>query len=107
MINSDTITKAAEKLSNDLQPYLIPGIVSKEESKASLEKTLRCGAKFGLRLLSQGARWAFGEWDIRERKDKKGRPCLVVLPALLKLTDEDGNFVRDSEVRHEEWCFHF
>lgn len=107
MINSDIITRAAEKLSNDLQPYLRTEI-SKEESKVSLQKTLRCGARFGLRLFSQGARWGFGEWDIRERKDKDGRPCLVVLPALLRLTDSHGNPVPpDLEVRHEEYCLGF
>lgn len=108
MINSDVITRAAEKLSNDLQPYLQPTrIVSKEECKASLEKTLRLGAMFGLKLFSQGARWSFGDWDIRERNTKKGRRSLVVLPALLKMTDEYGHFLGDPLVLHEEKCEDF
>ena len=107
MINSDIITRVAEKLSNDLQLYLQPGRLSKEECKEGLVKVLRSGATFGLRLLSQGARWGFGEWDIRERKDKDGMPCLVVLPALLKLTDKKGQFFSVSELRHEEFCYGF
>ncbi|MCJ1344866.1 hypothetical protein MMC31_003071 [Peltigera leucophlebia] len=108
MINSDIIKRAAEKLSNDLQPYLQPiRKVSEEECKASLEKTLRLGAKFGLQLFSQGARWSFGSWDIRERNEKKGRRSLVVLPALLKMTDEYGHFLRNPLVLHEETCVDF
>ena len=101
-INSDIITRAAEQLSNDLQPYLQSGIVSKEECKASLEKTLRLGAAFGLKLFSQGARWSFRNWDIRERNEEKGRRSLIVLPALLKITDEHGHFLQDPQVLHEE-----
>lgn len=108
MINSDVITRAAEKLSNDLQPYLQPTqIVSKEECKASLEKTLRLGAMFGLKLFSQGARWSFGDWDVRERDTKKGRRSLVLLPAVLKMTDEYGHFLGDPLVLHEETCEDF
>lgn len=108
MINSYIIARAAEKLSNDLQPYLQPtAIVSKEESKASLEKTLRLGATFGLKLFSQGARWSFGYWDTRERNEEKGRRSLVLLPALLKITDEYGHFLRDPQVLHEETCVDF
>lgn len=108
MINSDVITRAAEKLSNDLQPYLQPiDIVSKEECQASLEKTLRLGATFGLNLFSQGPRWSFGNWVIRERNAEKGSRSLVVLPALLKMTDEYGQFYRDPLVLHEETCEYF
>lgn len=108
MINSDIIKRAAEKLSNDLQPYLQPiHKVSEEEYKASLEKTLRLGANFGLKLFSQGARWSFGGWDVRERNEKNGRRSLVVLPALLKMTDEYGHFLRDPLVLHAETCVDF
>lgn len=84
-----------------------PGRISEEECKEGLEKTLRCGAMFGLRLLSQGAGGSFGEWDLRERKDTEGRPCLVVLPALLKLTDANGQIFPFPVVHREEYCFDF
>lgn len=104
MVNSDIIKRAAEKLSTDLQPYLRPTRhISEKECQESLEKTLRLGAMFGLKLFSQGARWSFGEWDKGEKTEmKSGRRILLVSPALLKVTGENGQFFADPIVVHGE-----
>ena len=75
---------------------------TEEERKESLKKTLRLEAKFGLRLFSQGAKWGFKNWDNNKKLGGiLGGHTIVMLPALLKMTNENGHHLSDPIIVHE------